>query len=173
MFMTSTNEMGISGSREYGGEVYPATFEPACDAYAHAEGGLTTYKTRAGSAFLETSWQHIAEATPAASLLKFIKHTTNQPLFGTNGMCNHQTRIFDTPLSTGEHAPRPVTGAVRAKIPSVSESEMLWTEAAGVQVNSAFIEKHMIPCEEMRGWMYNIDAVTDQTQGVSGGDFEL
>jgi hypothetical protein len=172
MFMTATNEMGINGSREYGGNVYPATFEPACDAYAHAKGGLTTYKALAENAFLETSWQHITEATPATSLLNFVKHTTNQPLFGTNGMCNHQTRMFNTPLSTGAHAPRPVVGAVRAKVPSVSESEMLWSEVAGVQVNSAFIEKHMIPCSEVRSWSYD-DAEAHHGLAVSGGDFEL
>jgi hypothetical protein len=172
MFMSSTNVMGISASREYGGEVYPATFEPECDAYAHIEGGFTSYKTRAGDAFLDTTWQHITEATPKASLMDFIKHTTNQPLFGINGMCNHQIRMFDTTLSTGAYAPRPVIGAVRANIPSVSEKELVWTEAAGVQVNTAFIEKHMIPCEDVRNWIYE-DAETQDNIAVGSGGFEL
>jgi hypothetical protein len=171
MFMTSTNEMGIKGSSEYGGDVYPAEFEPACDAYAHAGDGRTTYNTRAGSAFLDSTWQSTKHMKLSPSLMHFIKHATNQPLFGLNGMCNHQWRMFNTVVSVKEHAPRPVQGAVRAYIPSVSETQMLWTEAAGVQVSSAFVEKHMIPCEEMRNWTYKEDETDDEA--LAYGNFEL
>lgn len=163
--------MGIKGSSEYGGEVYPAAFEPACDAYAHADNGRTSYKTRASDAFLESTWQHMKHAKPSASIMHFIKHTTSQPLFGVGGMCNHQLRMFDTALSVGEHAPRPVKGAVRSNIPSVSETEMMWSEAMGVQVSSVFVEKHMIPCEEMRNWTYEEDE--SQNQAIAGGNLEL
>ena len=169
--MTSTNEMGIKGSSEYGGEVYPAEFEPACDAYAQAGNGRTTYSSRASNAFLECTWQSTKRAQLSPSLMHFIKHTTNQPLFGLNGMCNHQLRMFDTVLSVGEHAPRAVKGAVRANIPSISETEMMWSEAMGVQVSSAFVEKHMIPCEEMRNWTYNEDETQDEA--LASGSFEL
>lgn len=171
MFMTSTNEMGIKGSSEYGGEVYPAEFEPVCNAYDHAGHGRTTYSARAGKAFLESTWQASRQAQPSPSLMHFIKHTTNQPLFGVNGMCNHQLRMFNTVLSVGEHAPRSVNGAVRANIPSVSETEMMWSEAMGVQISSAFIEQHMIPCEEMRKWTYKEDEIQDDA--LVEGNVEL
>jgi hypothetical protein len=171
MFMTSTNEMGIKGSSEYGGSVYPADFEPACDAYTDAGNGLTTYKTRAQGAFLDSSWQRLNIAEPSASLLHFIKHTTNQPLFGMAGMCNHQLRIFDTPISVGEYAPRAVKGAVRANIPVVSSAEMMWSEAMGVQISSAFVERHMIPCEEVQNWRYSGSEM--DSQALANGALEL
>ncbi|KIW06866.1 uncharacterized protein PV09_02542 [Verruconis gallopava] len=174
MFMTSTNQMGINASREYGGEVYPAEFEPACDAYAHAEDGITSYKARARDAYLDTTWQHMADSSPPSSLMTFIMHTTNQPLFGVDGMCNLQKRMFGTSLSTGAHAPRSVVGAVRANIPSVSKSDMMWSDVAGVQVNTAFIEKHMIPCEEVRSWTYDeAETLKDPAGGSGSGSLEL
>lgn len=168
--MTSTNEMGIKGSSEYGGEVYPAVFEPSCNAYSQLDNGWTSYKTRSGAAYLETTWKQTKQVVPSDSLMHFIKHTTNQPLFGSNGMCNHQVRIFDTELSMGQYRAREVHGAVRANIPSISETEMIWSEAMGVQVASAFIEKHMIPCDEVRHWTYP-EAETHETS--AGGNLEL
>jgi len=170
MFMTSTNEMGIKGSAEYGGQVYPAEFEPSCDAYASVAPGKTSYNTRSGKAFLESTWQQMKVESPTDSLMHFIKHTTNQPLFGANGMCNHQVRMFNTELSTETNAPKQVEGAVRANIPSISESELMWSEAIGVQVGSAFIEKHMIPCEEMRHWTYEAETLSET---AAGGSLEL
>lgn len=170
MFMTSTNEMGIKGSSEYGGEVYPADFEPSCNAYSQLENGRTSYKTRSGMAYLETTWKQTKQVAPADSLMHFVKHATNQPLFGLNGMCNHQIRMFDTELSTGQYSARGVQGAVRANIPSISETEMMWSEATGVQVASAFVEKHMIPCDEVRHWTYS-QAETHEPS--AGGSLEL
>jgi hypothetical protein len=172
MFMTSTNEMGIKGSSEYGGKIYPAVFEPSCDGYEHVNNGLTSYKARAGKTFLESTWKQLKNSVPSESFMHYIKHATNQPLFGVGDMCNHQERIFNTNLSRDEHAPRRVEGAVRiGNIPSISRSQMMWSEVMGVQVSSAFIERHMIPCEEVRHWKY----VDDEAQDEIGttGNFEL
>lgn len=172
MFMTSTNEMAIKGSSEYGGEVYPAKFEPSCDGYEHVMGDMTSYKTRAGKAFLESTWNQLKNSVPPESLMHFVKHTTNQPLFGVDGMCNHQMRIFNTNLSQGEYAPRGVEGAVRiGGIPGISKADMMWTEVKGIQVSSAFIERHMIPCEEVRDWKYVDDKAQAETSAK--GSFEL
>ena len=171
MFMTSTNEMGISGASEYGTTtVYPAEFEPECDAYLQTSSGRTKFNTRAKDAYLDSTWQpQLSPSIPAASLMHYLRHATNQPMFGLNGYCNHQNRMFNTELSIGEYEPRPVKGAVRTKVPSVFDTEMIWTEATGVQVATAFIEKHMIPCEEVRHWTYD----GDETQEVMHGSLEL
>jgi len=72
--------------------------------------------------------------------------------------------MFDTQLSTGAFAPRQVSGTVRAVLPDIFDSEMRWDDVVGLQIDTPFIEKHMIPCEDMRGWQYVDEEATMEEQ---------
>ncbi|KAF2433907.1 hypothetical protein EJ08DRAFT_657613 [Tothia fuscella] len=157
MFMTSTNEIGIVGARDYGTEVYPAVFEPSCDAYASAPApapkGITYYKTQAEENFVDAVFATVKESGSMALQMSFFRTAVNLPSFANGSMCNHQTRIFNTSLSTGRNEAKEVSGTVKVQLPMFGK-EMGWVDATGVQVDTAFIEKHLVDCEDFRGFQY-------------------
>jgi hypothetical protein len=166
MFLTSTNALGINASREYGGEVYPATFEPSCDAYApiptikdeHPEGS-TYFHASAADASLEAIFSPMQTKTPFPGL--FFRKVVNQPVFGDGKFCNAQLRMFDTSLSTNAYVPRPISASVRVSMPIFTQApggEMYWDNAVGMQVDTPFIEQHLVSCEGFRGYVWEDDS---------------
>jgi len=157
MFMTSTNEMGINGARDYGTEVYPASFSPECNAYAAAPApaphGTTYYNAEAEDNSVKTVFAAREKAERMNLPISFLKTVVNQPSFANGSMCNHQVRMFNTALSTGPYEPREVSGNVHLRLP-MFEQEMVWKDVVGVQVDTAFIEHHLVECENFRGFEY-------------------
>jgi hypothetical protein len=157
MFMTSTNEIGINGARDYGTEVYPATFEPACDAYssapAPADRGTTYYNAEAGVNSVKTVFKATKKTEQMSLPMSFFKTVVNLPSFANGSMCNHQIRMFNTSLSTAPYEHREVSGTVHLRLP-MFDQEMEWKDVVGVQVDTAFIEKHLVSCEGFRGFEY-------------------
>lgn len=172
MFLTSTNEVGINGSRAYGGEVYPATFEPACDAYApitSSKDGSTTYSTNAASASLKAIFTLVNAQKQAQLPALFFKKVVNQPVFGDGKSCNSQLRIFNTSLSTGAYAPKAISANIRVTMPTIftqaPRGEMFWDEAAGMQVDTPFIEQNLVSCEGFRGYIWEDDSPVKEEEG--------
>lgn len=167
MFLTSTNDLGINASREYGGEVYPATFEPSCDAYAPApkiqdEGypeGSTYFHASAVDASLRAIFSPMQTQAPLPAL--FFRKVVNQPVFGDGKFCNAQLRMFNTSLSTGIHVPKAVSASIRVTMPVFTQApggEMYWDNAVGMQVDTPFIEQHLVSCEGFRGYVWEDDS---------------
>ncbi|QDS74349.1 hypothetical protein FKW77_004679 [Venturia effusa] len=160
MFLTSTNELGINASREYGGEVYPATFEPACDDYAPvpaSKDGSTYFKASAANASLTAIFTSVsAQKQDQLPTLFFIK-VVNQPVFGDGKFCDGQVRMFNTSLSTGSYAPKAISASIRVVMPTiftqVPGGRMYWDDATGMQVDTPFIEQNLVPCEGFRGYI--------------------
>jgi hypothetical protein len=165
MFLTSTNDLGINASREYGGEVYPATFEPSCDAYAampasdeYSEGS-THFEASAADASLKAIFSPMHAKIPLPTL--FFKKVVNQPVFGDGKFCNAQLRMFNTSLSTGTYTPKAISASVRTTMPIFTQApggEMYWNNAVGMQVDTPFIEQHLISCEGLRGYVWEDDS---------------
>jgi hypothetical protein len=154
MFMTSTNQIGIDGSRDYGTDVYPATFEPTCDAYAAASApGETFYNAVSGDQSVKTVFKAIKNAEQISLPMSFFRTVVNQPSFANGSMCNHQVRMFNTSLSAAPYEPREVSGTVQLRLP-MFKKEMEWKDVVGVQVDTAFIEQHLVSCENFRGFEY-------------------
>lgn len=165
MFLTSTNELGINASREYGGEVYPATFEPACDAYTPvpaSKDGSTYFSASAADASLKAVFASVNAQKEAQLPALFFKKVVNQPVFGDGKFCNAQLRMFNTSLSTGAYAPKAVSASIRVRMPTIFTSapggEVYWNEAVGMQVDTAFIEQHLVSCEGFSGYIWEDDS---------------
>lgn len=172
MFLTSTNEMGINGSREYGGEVYPATFEPACDAYAPvaaSKDGSTYFSASAGNTSLKAMFAPVHAQKQAQLPALFFKKVVNQPVFGDGKFCNAQLRMFNASLSTGTYVPKAISASVRVTMPTIFTQapggQMYWNEAVGMQVDTPFIEQHLVSCEGFRGYIWEDDNPVSEREG--------
>lgn len=167
--MTSTNEIGISGARDYGTEVYPATFAPECDAYAAAPApapsGTTFYNAEAGDNSVKAVFAAMKDATYSPLPMAFFRTAVNLPSFANGSMCNHQTRLFNTSLSTGSYEPKAVSGSMQVRLPMFGQ-QMEWNNAVGVQVDTAFIEKHLVDCEGFRGFEYQDEVPAAQVSSA-------
>lgn len=158
--MTATNMLGISGARDYGIDVHPATFDPACDAYAvapePAEKGTTYYNAKAKDSSVRAIFKPTKSSEQTKGLpMSFFKSAVNQPSFANGTWCNKQERLFSTTLSTGANSPKAVSGTVNLDlVPLFTQKKMEWTNTIGVQVDTAFIEHHLVSCETFRGFKY-------------------
>ncbi|TLD34424.1 hypothetical protein E2P81_ATG04589 [Venturia nashicola] len=163
-FLTSTNDLGINASREYGTEVYPATFEPACDAYApvpSTKDDSTYFSASAANASLKAVFTPVHVQKEAQHPALFLKKVFNQPVFGNGKSCNAQVRMFNTSLSTGAYAPTAISANIRVIMPTIFTQapggEMSWSKAVGMQVDTPFIEQNQVPCERFRGYNWEDD----------------
>ncbi|KAF2667558.1 hypothetical protein BT63DRAFT_295021 [Microthyrium microscopicum] len=168
MLITAANQMAQHGAGEYGTTVYPATFEPECNAYEFTEDGQSTYFRARGEidgkeGLVDTIFKS-AERQPAdyAGFMSFLINATNQPSFADGKQCDYYVRLFNTTLSTGENAAVPVQGSVRAKM-NLFDEEMKWDSVFGVRVDTAFIENHLYSCEGLRGF----DGIGEQKMEIA------
>ncbi|KAE9976186.1 hypothetical protein EG328_002738 [Venturia inaequalis] len=165
MFLTSTNGLGINASREYGGEVYPATFEPACDAYApipSCKDGSTYFNAIAANTSLKATFSPVSARKGAQLPALFFKKVVNQPVFGDGKFCNAQRRMFNTSLSAGAYAPKAVSASVHVRLPTIFTQTpggaVFWDDAMAMQVDTPFIEQHLVSCEGFRGYIWEDDS---------------
>jgi hypothetical protein len=155
--MTSDHEIALKGAGDYGTNIFPATFEPACDAYKavpNAKTPRTTY-FRASSVGGDESLSTLFSPTKVEAFpLAFFKNATNQPTFADGKTCDNMIRLFDTSLSTTPNRIERIVGTVRANIhPFGREQE--WREVHGLRLDSAFIENNYLDCEIFRGYPHD------------------
>lgn len=150
--MTATNVVALKGARDYGTNVYPAEFNPACDAYrATATPGTTTFESHSiehNAAFVATKF---STCTEEAYPLSFYKNVTNQPMFADGKTCDNMIRLFNTSVTTAPNRIDLVTGDVKAKI-SPFKGENTWQNIHGLRLDTSFIENNYLPCESLRGY---------------------
>lgn len=153
--ISATNDIALEGSRAYGTLVSPAEYEPLCDAYRHLTNGATYFRgsSLTSSDFIELEMTRLQHSTHTPYPLELFKNITNQPTFANATSCDNMIRLFNTSMSTGDHAPVPVHGRVKARaFPFQSASEKEWTDVYGVQVATPFIENNYLDCRTMRGY---------------------
>jgi hypothetical protein len=149
MLMTSTNVIAIKGSMDYGTQVFPATFDPPCDAYRAVPGaeGTTTFSAESIDARVHT--QFTPAATDMTFPLEIFKNVTNQPTFADGKTCDNMIRLFDTKVTVDIES---VRGDVKATLPPFTTKEAIWSDVYGIRLDTAFIENNYLPCENFRGY---------------------
>ncbi|KAF2870318.1 hypothetical protein BDV95DRAFT_78772 [Massariosphaeria phaeospora] len=155
LLMTAGHDIALNGAIEYGTKVFPAAFEPQCDAYRvvpNSKRPGTSYfgarSAEAGAASLTTLFSSTEkEIFP----LDFFKNFTNQPTFADAKTCDNMIRLFNTSVTTSPNGIEPVKGTVRAHLYPFSE-EREWKSVYGLRFASAFVENNYLPCESFRGY---------------------
>ena len=142
--------------------MYPAAFDPPCDAYRaseepEADEGTTLHT--ASSLDAQTSLHTTFHASPSSlsptTPLSFYHNVTNQPIFSDGRTCDNMVRLFDTSLSTGSNSIERVRGDVRMRMwpfDVAAEGERTWDGVEGIRFASAFVENNYLPCEGFRGY---------------------
>jgi hypothetical protein len=148
MLMTSTNVIAIKGAMDYGTQVFPATFDPPCDAYRAVPGaeGTTAFSAESTDACVET--QFTRAAADMTFPLEIFKNVTNQPTFADGKTCDNMIRLFDTKVTVEIET---VRGDVKATLPPFTK-EAVWSDVYGIRLDTAFIENNYLPCENFRGY---------------------
>jgi hypothetical protein len=154
MLMTASNAIALSGAQDYGTVVYPAAFDPPCDAYRSSGGdkGATTFSASSANTSLHSAFRPAPHAI--STPLSFFANVTNQPTFADGRTCDNMIRLFGTALSTGANGIEEVTGHVQVKgvWPLEGGEEKTWEGVEGVRFASAFVENNYLDCEGFRGY---------------------
>lgn len=149
--ITADHQIAIQGSRDYGTEVTPASFEPACDAYQHTKSRTRYFKATGLSRYAELEMSRLPVSTSGLYPLALYKNITNQPTFANGSTCDNMIRLFNTSLSTGAYEPVRVEGYVRANL-GPWQGEVEWDGVHGIQVATPFIENNYLECRTMQGY---------------------
>lgn len=136
--LTSSNQMAISGAQGLGLTIYPAEFDPPCDAYrADGNGGMTFSATATqGGKYINVATK---PSTTVPYPFDFISNITNQVVFANTTYCDHYQLIYNTSLTTGQFAPVPVEGSVTGLLEPFTEAQT-WTGVYGWNYAGAFLE---------------------------------
>lgn len=140
--ITASNEGAVTGAAGYGVNVYPAVFDPPCDAYKSLGHGGSSFRaaTTPNSTehkFLEFESHSCPQDIPYP--FDFIKNITNQVTFANTTICDHYQLLFNTSLTTGPFEPRPVVATVTARLEPFNETQT-WAGVYGWQYAAAFLE---------------------------------
>lgn len=152
--MTAGHDIALKGAEDYGTNVFPASFEPGCNAYSAVANatkpGTTSFSARsvASPESLSTLFSTTQEETFP---LSFFKNFTNQPTFADGKTCDNMIRLFNTSLTTAPNGIEHVKGTVRANIFPFSD-EQEWRNVYGLRMDTAFIENNYLSCESFRGY---------------------
>ncbi|KAI0471549.1 hypothetical protein GGR56DRAFT_667513 [Xylariaceae sp. FL0804] len=153
--MSAGNPAAIAGAEAYGMAVYPASFDPPCDAYRTLPDGTMSAAGWGGDAARNSSSSSRSkfltlEVRPAAVTgdvdevpypLSFMQNVTNQPTFADPSVCcDNYRRLFNTSLTAGAHAPVPVVGRVCADMDPFPAGARAWDGVYGWSFAAAFLE---------------------------------
>ena len=155
--ISSDNLAAIQGGQNYGQVIYPATFDPPCDAYRAGPRKCDTYlkttDTNSSDTFVEIQFAAITNRAKFPYTLSFFKNITNQPIFGDGRVCDKQIRFFNTSISAAPFEPRFVKGTVSANLPPMPRvTKKRGVDYYGIQVDTAFIEINDIVCSTLQGY---------------------
>lgn len=150
--ISATMEIAINGSRDYGTTVYPAVFEPSCDAYSRLPNGTTTFTGKSTDNSVHATLQfspldaNVANPFP----VEVYQNITNQPIFGNGTTCDRQIRLFNSTINQGDFAPVPVKGTIVSNIPPLDASAGV--DVFGMLVDTPFIESNYLDCQSLKGY---------------------
>ena len=147
-FLTADAELAIAGTLEYGEAVYPAIFDPPCDAYASESYGTFANANTNTTTHLTTIWKCLQRGFYKEIPDYFFHNVTNQPSFGNGSLCDEQVRLFG---SSVPWAPKPVHGTVKIETPLLGK-EMVFNGIMGIQVATPFIENNYLVCYTLKGY---------------------
>ncbi|KAF3771070.1 hypothetical protein M406DRAFT_320628 [Cryphonectria parasitica EP155] len=152
--ISADNEIAVNGSRAYGTIVFPATFDPACDAYGSKANGsvyFTGNATDSSGIYASLEFSALAQDTASPYPTTFFQNVTNQPIFGNGSLCDSQVRLFNSTLSQGQFAPVPVKGTIFSNLPPLDASAGVG-DVFGVLIDTPFIEYNGLDCPSLQGY---------------------
>jgi hypothetical protein len=149
-FLTAGAETAIAGTELYGEVVYPAIFDPPCDAYASSPHGTFANAVNNTTTYVSTIWKALQRGFYAPIPEAFFRNVTNQPSFGNGSLCCQEIRLFGPSVSS-EWAPKSVLGNVKIETPLLGK-EMEFNGVMGIQVATPFIENNYLVCDTLRGY---------------------
>ncbi|TQN71569.1 hypothetical protein CSHISOI_03921 [Colletotrichum shisoi] len=151
--ISATNAAAITGSEAYGTKVHAADFGPECDAYGVLpRGGGTYFNGSAGDKYVSLEMKKSSEGRASPYSLGMFDSIINQPIFANGSNCDQQSRFFNTTVTKGAFEPVAVRGTVKSSIGPFG-TEASFTDVAGFQAATAFIENNYLPCEMFRGYV--------------------
>lgn len=127
--------------------MYPADFDPPCDAYRSDGLGGTYFGAKSVQDDNDATKRFITISTqPAKSYqtahtypIEFIRNITNQVTFGDASVCDNYQQLFNTSLTAAPFEPVRVIGTVSALLEPF-ETPQTWTGVHGWQYAAAFLE---------------------------------
>jgi hypothetical protein len=150
--ISADNLVAIEGSEAYGTKVHPSYFEPPCDAYGSLPDGATYFNgSSADSKFVSFLMRRVNVGKPFPYHISLFNNITNQPSFANGSSCDQQIRLFNTSLTQAPFQPVPVRGTVHSNLGPFKYNTN-FSNVAGFQVSTAFIENNYLPCEMFRGY---------------------
>lgn len=151
--ISSSVDVAINGSRDYGTTVYPTTFKPSCDAYSRLPNGTTTFAGTAtdGSVYAALQFAPLELCDTNPFPVDFYQNITNQPIFVNGTSCDRQIRLFNSTINQGEFAPMPVKGTVSSNVPPLDASAGVF-DVFGLLVDTPFIEYNHLDCQSLKGY---------------------
>jgi hypothetical protein len=149
--ITADHQIALQGSMAYGTEVFPAQFEPLCDAYQMLPGRSTYFKATSLVEHVEVEFSQQPSSATGPYSVEFFKNITNQPTFANGSACDNMIRLFNSSMSTGAYEPVVVKGRVKANVPPL-QAEEEWSGVYGIQVATPFIENNYLDCRTMQGY---------------------
>ncbi|KAF2439397.1 hypothetical protein P171DRAFT_457974 [Karstenula rhodostoma CBS 690.94] len=154
LIMSAGHDIALKGAADYGTNVFPAFFDPGCDAYSavpHAEKPGTTYFSGRSLNGAEGITTLFSSTEDELFPLSFFQNFTNQPTFADGKTCDNMIRLFNTSVTTAPNGIERVKGTVRANIHPFGE-EQEWSGVYGLRMDTAFIENNYLSCEDFRGY---------------------
>ena len=132
--------------------MYPATFDPQCDAYgSHRHETYFKAKGTNTTKFMSLDFSPLKHHhVPSSQLLNYFKNVTNQPSFADGKTCDLMIRFFNTSVTEAPYAPVAVKGSVQSNIGPFTGYEC-FEDLRGVQVATAFIERNYLECSTLKG----------------------
>lgn len=125
-----------------------------CDAYQQLPNGNTYFKATGLDSrdFIELEFARVPHSSLHHYPLELYSNITNQPTFANASSCDNMIRLFNTSMSTGEHAPVSVHGRAIGRAFPFNETTHKWADIHGIQVATPFIENNYLDCQTMRGY---------------------
>jgi len=156
LLLSTGNDIALKGAKDYGTNVFGASFDPPCDAYRSipsydADSSATYFSAKStgnNTASVDTQFSCVQDSPFP---LSFYKNVTNQVMFADAKTCDNMIRLFNTSVSTSPNRIETVKGTVKATMPPFTE-EHEWSGVYGIRLDSAFIENNYLPCENFRGY---------------------
>ncbi|TDZ40098.1 hypothetical protein C8035_v004863 [Colletotrichum spinosum] len=149
--ISASNPVAIGGSQAYGTTVHAASFGPDCNAYEASPQGGTSFNGSAGTKHISLEMRRAPADQPIPYSLAMFDSIVNQPIFANGSTCDQQIRFFNTSLTQGVFEPVPVRGTIKADLGPFS-TDTSFSDVAGFQAATPFIENNYLPCEMFRGY---------------------
>lgn len=148
--ISASNEMAVNGSRDYGTNVFAATFEPGCEASVRLANGSSSFRANATDDSGKYAMVDIKPLDQGASSpfpLEFYQNITNQPIFANGTHCDNQIRLFNSTINQ----PQMVKVSLFSNVPPLDAGAGV-QDMFGMVIDTPFVEFNGLDCATLKGY---------------------